>query len=278
MRLDYKLKPTLVKKILYVTHKEKKSHFDLNEHAHSQNANELIYVDYGKVILSMNNERMVINTGECVLISGGTGHSFIGESESAVDFLNIMFFGNVPANLFEIILEIQPKSRILLEKINNEVGDQLPYYKENIASCLSQLIVSFVRQKENAVPWRLPKSATQLNYQSEVVKRALNFIGKEYPRPLGLKQLSTAIGCSESYLRALIRKETGMNFSTILQKERVSVAKHFLRESTYSLDEIALSVGYNSMPFFFKIFKRWTGMTPMDYSRSLGKTDESLRD
>ncbi len=57
-------------------------------------------------------------------------------------------------------------------------------------------------------------------------------------------------------MRALLRKETGENFSSILHKHRVEAAKHLLRESIYSLEEIAGAVGYQSLSFFFKIFKK----------------------
>ncbi len=277
MRLDYDFKSALVKRICYVSHKGKRPHYDHPVHSHDIFAVEFIYVDYGKLILNVDNERIVINTGESIFIPGETDHSFIGESEAAVDYLNILFIGDLPENILKTSLHIFPKGQALLEIIKHETEDLLPYHNEFIACCLSQLIICFIRWKNNAIPHKFPESATQLNYRSEIVKRAMTFIEQEYQRPLSLKQLSLAVACSESYLRALIKKETGSNFSTILQKQRILAAKHFLRESTHSLEEIAFAVGYNSLPFFFKVFKRWTGMTPMEYSRSLGEPNDNAR-
>ena len=183
----------------------------------------------------------------------------------------------VPDNILGTTLHILPKVQTLLETIKHETEDLLPYHNEFIACCMSQLIICFIRWKNNAIPHKFPESATQLNYRSEIVKRAMTFIEQEYQKPLSLKQLSLAVACSESYLRALIKKETGSNFSSILQKQRILAAKHFLRESAHSLEEIAFAVGYNSLPFFFKVFKRWTGMTPMEYSRSLGEPSDNAR-
>lgn len=277
MRLNYDSKSVLVKRIYYVSHKGKRPHYDHPVHSHDVFATEFIYVDYGKLVLNVANERIVINTGESIFIPGGTKHSFIGESEAAVDYLNILFSGDLPDNILGTTLQIFPKIQTLLETIKHETEDLLPYHNEFIACCMSQLIICFIRWKNNAIPHKFPESATQLNYRSEIVKRAMTFIEQEYQRPLSLKKLSLAVACSESYLRALIKKETGSNFSSILQKQRILAAKHFLRESTHSLEEIAFAVGYNSLPFFFKVFKRWTGMTPMEYSRSLGEPNDNAR-
>ena len=102
----------------------------------------------------------------------------------------------------------------------------------------------------------------------------MTIIANKYASPLDMKQLSRSVGISESYLCALIKRETGESFTKILQKQRVSAAKHLLRESVHSFEEISSAVGYDSVSFFFKIFKRITGMTPKAYSNSLGEPTE----
>jgi AraC-like DNA-binding protein/mannose-6-phosphate isomerase-like protein (cupin superfamily) len=270
MQLDYTFRPVLVKKISYVTHKGKKPNFQRPEHVHGPLMHEIIYLDYGRIVLRIDGQTMVLNAGDCVIIPGAAKHTFAGERGTPFDFLNIIFGGKPPAKLCGVKLPATAKTGELLKQLKRESEEELPHYREAIACTLTQLLIAFLRQLEVVIPHRLPESAIHHRYRSDLVKRALTVIEHKYSTRLGLAQLSRAVGSSESYLRALLKAETGENFSTILQKQRIAAAKHLLRDSTYTMEEIAGAIGYYSLPFFFKVFKRRTGMTPMAYSRSLG--------
>lgn len=274
MRLDYEIKPILVKKILYVTHKGKKRDFRNLPHLHPQKNHEMIFVDYGKIILTADRIKLNINPGECIFIPGGSKHSFKGEAGAPFDFLNIMFTGNVPKSLFGKSLSVNRKCLDLIGKLRQESINEQTYCREIMGCCLTELIFHLLRQTEFSVPNKLPESANIQRYQSEIINRAMSVIADEYSTPLNLKQLSRAAGIGESRLRQLLRIETGENFTKILHRQRITAAKHLLSEGTFSLENIANAVGYQSSSFFFKIFKRETGMTPKSYLMSLGEPAE----
>ena len=50
-------------------------------------------------------------------------------------------------------------------------------------------------------------------------------------------------------------------------KIRMDRAKIELEESDRSVSEIAELIGYNDSQYFFKLFKRETGVTPQQYRR-----------
>lgn len=265
-------KPTLVRSVHRVYHKGKKADEFVKEHAHP--ALEVIYVIYGNVYLDVSGEKIVLNPGDCGIVPPWEKHTFRGEPGFPYDYLNIMFHGDVPKTLFHTPLHPSRRTRDMIEALQQESVYVLPYYEQLVRACLTQLLIDYIRHRENAIPMRLPEPATRHLYRSDLVKKALHVIRQEYATDLNLEKLGQATGCGKAYLRNLLKKETGETFSEILQKHRVSAAKHLLRVSSRSLEEIASAVGYNSMPFFFKIFKRWTGMTPMDYARSLEKSEE----
>lgn len=274
MRLDYEIKPVLVKKILMITHKGKKRDFKPLLHVHRRVTHEIIFVDYGKVILTVDGAAVNINAGKCVFIPGGAEHSFKGEADSPFNFLNITFHGEIPKSLFGRSLPVNNKCLELMEKLKLESTHEMPYCREVMASCLTELIVCFLRQLNASIPSKLPESANCQRYQSEYVNRALQVIANEYPTSLNLKQLSRAAGIGESRLRQLLKIATGENFSTILHRQRIAAAKHLLIEGSFSIQNIANSVGYSDPSFFFMIFKRITGMTPKAYALSLGEPTE----
>lgn len=274
MDISYKVKPVLVKEIYYVTHKGKKKGFQPSLHTHGVTYHEIIYADYGNMNVILDGANITVKPGECLFIRGGSEHSLASESGATFDYLNVTFGGKVPKSIFGKSIPVNRRCLELLESLKQESIQEMPYYREIIASCLTELLVYLLRQIEVSVPNKLPGSASLSRYQSEVVNRAMKVIANEYSKPLTLKHLSQSVGIGESRLRSLIKIETGENFSTILHKQRITVAKHFLSEGIFSVEDISNAVGYEYTAFFFKIFKRITGMTPKNYASSLGDPTE----
>jgi YesN/AraC family two-component response regulator len=162
----------------------------------------------------------------------------------------------------------------LIGKLKQESINEQAYCREIMGCCLTELMFHLLRQEKFSVPNKLPESANIQRYQSEIVNRAMAVIAEEYSTRLNLKQLSRASGIGESRLRQLLLIETGENFTGILHRQRITAAKHLLSEGTFSLENIANAVGYQSSSFFFKVFKRVTGMTPKAYLLSLGDPAE----
>ena len=56
---------------------------------------------------------------------------------------------------------------------------------------------------------------------------------------------------------------------TYITKYRISTALSLLQNTTLSITEIALSVGFNSSSYFSKIFREYMGSTPLQYRKNL---------
>lgn len=270
MRIDYIVEPSWIYKVIDVTHKGKRCNFTGSTHTHRPDIYEIIYIDYGALNLTFQGAELVAKPGECIFIPPELEHSLCGRDGASFDYLNIMFKGKVPESLLLRNLPVNRRCLELMEYLKQESLQAMPYYGETVFGILTELIARFLRQVEYSVPSQLPESSTRHRYQSEIVNRAMAYIAERYSKELNLKDLSKALSVSESHLRAIIKKETGENFSTLLHKQRISAAKHLLSEGTFSVENISYAVGYAYTSFFFKIFKRLTGMTPKGYSQSLG--------
>lgn len=275
MRLDYKFKPTIVDTIFYISHKGKEKNYKHPVHKHAAGDYEMIYMDYGNIFFELGGKRLSMAPGECIFIDGFISHSFSGRDGVPFNFLNIMFRGNFPPEYIGMPLKVVHSEQNILGKIIHESIQQIPLAYELTACYFTEFIINLImRQKGLSQPRKILQIENLQNYQSEMVQRVISIISNEYSTHLTLKKVSSAIGISESHLRALIRKETGKNFSSILHMQRIAIAKHLLNGSNFSYEEIASAIGYNSPSFFFKIFKRLTGMTPKAYASSLGGSSD----
>lgn len=102
-----------------------------------------------------------------------------------------------------------------------------------------------------------------------LVGKVLSYIKENYASDLNLKNVSDKVYVSTWYLSKLLKKETGDNFINILNQIRVENAKKLLHDPRYKIYEIANAVGYTDVPYFTKIFKKETGLTPMEYKNSI---------
>lgn len=57
------------------------------------------------------------------------------------------------------------------------------------------------------------------------------------------------------------------SFQLLLDKERHEQAVHYLRGTDKSVKEIAYILGFQESSNFSRVFKKWTGVTPLDYRR-----------
>lgn len=63
--------------------------------------------------------------------------------------------------------------------------------------------------------------------------------------------------------------EQGLSFQTLTEETRREIAMAMLREEHYALSEIAFLTGYSEQSAFNRAFKRWMGVTPATYRKSL---------
>lgn len=101
--------------------------------------------------------------------------------------------------------------------------------------------------------------------KSPVVAGVLDRIHASYDEPLSLKQLGGEYNVHPVYLGQLFQKETGSSFNDYLNRYRIDKAKELLRQSRRRVQEIALKVGYTETGYFYKQFKKYVGVSPVEY-------------
>lgn len=114
------------------------------------------------------------------------------------------------------------------------------------------------------------KSALSESMKDELLKRIKYAfeIEKLYLNNLfTLKILAKSISTSPNYISQVINEKLGKNIYELLAKYRINEAKNLLwdKNSNRTIEDIALSVGYNSKAAFNKAFKRMTGQTLSEY-------------
>jgi len=95
----------------------------------------------------------------------------------------------------------------------------------------------------------------------------LQHIEHNFPIKVTLGALSSVAGVSPPHLSRVFKKVTGLTLIDYLTTKQIILAKNLLLKTDNSVTEIAQSCGFESLPHFYRTFKRYTGNTPGAYRR-----------
>ena len=79
---------------------------------------------------------------------------------------------------------------------------------------------------------------------------------------LSVDMLAREAEVSEVHFRKLFKSTEGISPAKFITSMRIKKAKQMLEEGVFTLEEIAFSCGFSSLPYFCRVFKEKTGMTP----------------
>jgi two-component system response regulator YesN len=108
--------------------------------------------------------------------------------------------------------------------------------------------------------------------RSAVISSAVRYIQGNYSRDLSLDAVATEVGVSAGYLSRLFKQVTGETFKGYLTRIRMQEAKRLLSQTGIRVYEIAEEVGYNDQHYFSEVFRKETGLSPLEYrNRAVGR-------
>ncbi len=97
---------------------------------------------------------------------------------------------------------------------------------------------------------------------------AVRYINLNIFKPVRVSELSRALGISQPYLYKIFTEKCGVPPKKYISLRKADEAKRLLSETTLTINEISLSVGYENVLDFFKFFKKTCGITPTQYRKS----------
>lgn len=82
---------------------------------------------------------------------------------------------------------------------------------------------------------------------------------------LSLPKLARHIGCSPNYISQTLNETLGLNFFDYVNRYRVQAAARQLKETDFTVLDIAMNVGFNAKSSFYTAFKKELQQTPGQY-------------
>jgi transcriptional regulator GlxA family with amidase domain len=106
---------------------------------------------------------------------------------------------------------------------------------------------------------------TQKNHGDEVISQAQTYIEENLGEKISFEELASKLAISRRNFDRRFIKATGNTPVEYLQRVKVEVAKTNLEKGRKSIFEIMGEVGYSDDKAFREVFKKLTGLSPLDY-------------
>ncbi|MFI3227161.1 MAG: AraC family transcriptional regulator [Clostridia bacterium] len=101
-----------------------------------------------------------------------------------------------------------------------------------------------------------------------VIPKAVQYIHNNYTEKITLESVAATVYLSPTYFSKIFKDEMHTSFTTFINEVRVEQSKKLLRKSEIKLSEVANIVGFEDQSYFTKVFKKITGISPLQYRKT----------
>lgn len=105
----------------------------------------------------------------------------------------------------------------------------------------------------------------QKDHADDVIKKAQNFIEHNFQERITVEQLASMLALGRRNLERRFKKATSNSIIEYMQRVKIEAAKKSLETSNENVNEVMYRVGYTDSKAFRNTFKRYTGLSPIQY-------------
>lgn len=115
----------------------------------------------------------------------------------------------------------------------------------------------------------------QREHNDEEIKKAQDFIEENYQEKISVEQLADMLAIGRRSFERRFKKATNNTVIEYIQRVKIEAAKKSFESSRKNINEVMMNVGYTDTKAFRDVFKKVTGMTPIEYRNKYNKSVNS---
>lgn len=249
---------------------------------------EFLYVDKGEVEVAADGERYNLQQGMVIFHKPNEFHSFRANRITAPNLIVMTFDCHSPdmKHFENQIMVLNDAERNLLASIIEEGTNAFTFpfryplrdhRKSNVMVGSEQLIQLYLETflifllRRITVPHPRAElfSAMKKKDDDILIQHVIAYLEQNMTRKITLSEISETLHVSRSRLKELFKKSTGRTIMEYFTHIKIKKAKELIREVPNNFTEIAAMTGFSSIHHFSKAFKKETGMSPSEYTKSI---------
>ena len=259
---------------------------------------ELVYVDSGSILVTAAEESRALSRGQLIFHPPGEFHALAANGQEAPNLVVIGF--GCPSPLMDFFRAytgfLGAAERALLGRAVEEsrsayrtplndpttkslaLNPEAPAGAEQlIKAALEELLVLLYRRGDGGDA----REKGRLRSGSDAAEAIKDYLEQRIDQPLTVEQICRDNMIGRSQLQKLFHDETGGGIMEYFSALKIKAARRLIREGRLNMTQIALHLGFQSVHYFSRRFKQFTGMSPSEYAESvkmLAEANEILSD
>lgn len=246
---------------------------------------ELLYVDRGEITVTAENYTGIVSTNQIIIHCPDEMHSLKCNEETASNVIIIGFECNSEElkEFSQSPFTLSPDQKRMLADIMKEgmsvyappfdlpnvldmtKRDDFPFGADQMIKLkLEAFLISIIRgKKTNSSSSESPTS------EKSRIEAIHKYITENYTEKILLDNICFIFGTNKTTLCRSFKNEYKLTVLNYINSLRIKEAKALLRENKLSVTEISEKLGFNSIHYFSRIFKKTTGQSPKEYVQSI---------
>ena len=255
---------------------------------HWHNEFEMIFINKGQGIFSVNGFRNLCKEGDLILVPPGSIHSIDQNQNDFVEYFNIIFsfslleenpeshcYRNYLSLLSEndcmkdlflragspVCKKLTPLARDLIENRHEKYSG----YEMMIKARLYEILYILFNENKNDKKQDLQNQREKENALR--LKKILSYMKEHFAEKITIQEVSEISSLSESRFMTFFKNQTGTSFIKYLNDYRLEAAAEQLQQTRKSITQISLENGFENISYFIRSFKSKYNCTPHEYRK-----------
>jgi len=249
---------------------------------------EFLYVDRGSVMVTAGADKYFLKAGELAFHCPDEFHAFQAVGEADIIVVSFCCGSTAMHRLERKVLLLHRKEKEHLKMLVDEAQHVYRYFENDpprvnlhkkesapwgsdqlIKTFLEQFLIYICRRDDNIGFSQRVLPSNRLQQSFVLTQQAQDYLSEHFHERITLASLAEALGVSVSQVKRIFREQIGQSMVSYLTALRISEAKRLIRQGDMNFTQIAEKVGYENIYYFSSLFKKQTGMTLTEYTKSL---------
>ena len=243
---------------------------------HFHNVYEIYYLIENEVIYFIGEKAYLVKPGMVVVIPPNSKHATFpvnnDKRKRYLIYLPEYFVEEFLKDDADLLNKISSKpftvdnNKKMIEQFFKKIIDE--FKKPNGSIALQKALIGELLVTLNGYYADEKKSefSSEINdIASGTISLITRYINDNFSKKITLETLSNEFFLHPSYISRIFKKKLNISFSAFLRNIRINKVMDYLKNTEYTITEIAQNTGFDSPTSLCRVFKKNVGMSPLRY-------------
>lgn len=234
---------------------------------------ELTYVDRGMMETKVDGKHYTLKERDLMIYGPGQFHTQNIPDGNSCSYVTIIF--DMESTTYDVLMnKVFPYNKTIYSLIKTfvrESNTQIPYMNSLMLCLLQEIIIRLLQSEFTGKQPDRPVTDTRQHYQDELLEKILAYIDETIDEPITITEICQKFSLSRSSLQILFKENLNQPPKKYINEVKLEKSRQMICENKYTISEIALMLGFNSIHYFSRAFTQKYHMAPSEYSKSLYK-------